>query len=152
MQTFMPYSNFLESVSCLDRKRLGKQRVETKQILLALGVPVGEHKPMKSSWSSHPATRMWKGYEGALCVYGWMACNEWKDRGYKDTLGSQFLKASTGRSIKPPPWMGDEGFHASHRSNLLRKLPEHYASFGWSEPNDLPYVWPVKKEVELACQ
>ena len=33
--------------------------------------------------------------------------------------------------------------HASHRSNLLRKDPEHYMQFGWTEPPDLPYVWPV---------
>jgi hypothetical protein len=41
-----------------------------------------------------------------------------------------------------PPWLGCDEFHSSHRSNLLRKLPEHYSQFGWSEPNDLPYVWP----------
>ena len=33
--------------------------------------------------------------------------------------------------------------HASHRSNLLRKEPAHYTQFGWTEPPDLPYVWPV---------
>lgn len=33
--------------------------------------------------------------------------------------------------------------HASHRSNLLRKEPEYYTQFGWTEPPDLPYVWPV---------
>lgn len=33
--------------------------------------------------------------------------------------------------------------HASHRSNLLRKEPEHYTQFGWTEPPDLAYVWPV---------
>jgi hypothetical protein len=44
-----------------------------------------------------------------------------------------------------PPWLGDEAFHASHRSNLLRKNPEWYGQFGWTEPDDLPYVWPVGK-------
>lgn len=33
MQTFLPYSSFEESAKCLDNKRLGKQRVEAKQIL-----------------------------------------------------------------------------------------------------------------------
>jgi hypothetical protein len=42
-----------------------------------------------------------------------------------------------------PSWWGDDAVHASHRSNLLRKLPEHYSRFGWSEPCDLPYVWPT---------
>jgi hypothetical protein len=29
------------------------------------------------------------------------------------------------------------------RSNLLRKLPEHYGILFPDVPNDLPYVWPV---------
>jgi hypothetical protein len=41
-----------------------------------------------------------------------------------------------------PPWLGDERLHASHRSNLLRKDPEHYGQFEWTEPDDLPYWWP----------
>ena len=42
-----------------------------------------------------------------------------------------------------PSWLGDLDFHASHRSNLLRKDPEWYGQFGWNDPHDLPYVWPV---------
>ena len=33
MQTFMPYPDYSESARCLDRQRLGKQRVEAFQIL-----------------------------------------------------------------------------------------------------------------------
>lgn len=33
MQTFLPYPEFIKSAQCLDNKRLGKQRVEAKQIL-----------------------------------------------------------------------------------------------------------------------
>jgi len=35
MQTFLPYPDFLQSLQSLDNKRLGKQRVETFQILNA---------------------------------------------------------------------------------------------------------------------
>lgn len=42
------------------------------------------------------------------------------------------------------PWLGDPAFHASHRSNLLRKNAEHYGAFGWTESPDLEYVWPVR--------
>jgi len=57
MQTFMPYgSQYDQTAKCLDVKRLGKQRVETYQILKAL---LGESK----GWRNHPATRMWEGYE-----------------------------------------------------------------------------------------
>lgn len=45
-----------------------------------------------------------------------------------------------------PPWLGDEAFHRSHQSNLLRKLPEHYGPLFPGVPDDLPYVWPQPKE------
>jgi predicted TPR repeat methyltransferase len=42
-----------------------------------------------------------------------------------------------------PTWLGDEELHRSHRSNLLRKFPDHYASLFENDlPDDLPYVWP----------
>jgi hypothetical protein len=149
MQTFLPYPNYEESAQCLDYRRLGKQRVECKQILLALGVPIGAHRPKKSGWKNHPAIKMWRGYEIALCTYSIEICAEWKHRGYKDCLSEQFLFAirqlaeHTDEKPGSPPWLGDDFFHSSHRSNLLRKDPEHYSQFGWREPDNLPYVWPL---------
>ena len=40
-----------------------------------------------------------------------------------------------------PLWFGNENFHASHISNLLRKNFEYYSQFGWKEDINLPYVW-----------
>jgi hypothetical protein len=42
-----------------------------------------------------------------------------------------------------PSWLGDERVHSSHRSNLLRKRPEHYGLLGWTEGPDMPYHWPL---------
>ena len=39
MQTFLPDPDFARSARCLDRLRLGKQRVEVLQLLRALLVP-----------------------------------------------------------------------------------------------------------------
>lgn len=151
MQTFLPYPSFLDSARCLDYRRLGKQRVECKQILQALGVPVGgplRDKP--SSWRNHPATRMWQGHEYSLSLYAIAVCLEWRRRGYRDTLLHQFMQvAADAPNTGRPPWLGCDEFHASHRSNLLRKLPAHYSAFGWSEPDDLPYVWPIGTAVAL---
>lgn len=148
MQTFLPFADFHESAGCLDRMRLGKQRVETKQILIALGVDVGMHRGnLLSRWRRHPAVRMWRGHEQALCVYGTVVCQEWMRRGYHDTLNMQFVEAyqriRSENGVAKPAWLGDRAVHASHRSNLLRKDSEHYGQFGWSEPADLEYVWPV---------
>ncbi len=153
MQTFLPYPSFRESARCLDYRRLGKQRVECKQLLLALGVPVGEHQPKRSSWVNHPAARMWRGHEFSLVEYAMEVCHEWIRRGYNDTLLPQFKDAwwqiawNSDRLIASPNWLGYDALHSSHRSNLLRKDREWYGRFGWQEPADLPYVWPVEKEV-----
>ena len=149
MQTFLPYPSFRESAKSLDSKRLGKQRVESKQILIALGYGVGEHEGNPNSrWRHHPAVRMWRGHEFYLVDYSLAVCCEWIIRGYRDTLHDQFHRLWTRLGMAKdtwhrPEWIGDENFHASHRSNLLRKLPDHYSQFGWTEPDDLEYVWPV---------
>jgi len=131
MQTFLPYPSMGLSVRCLDYRRLGKQRVEALQILNALD---GKSK----GWVNHPATKMWRGYEAALRFYRDLCIEEWVRRGYKNTM----QKEDAHGVIRLPPWLGDESLHASHRSNLLKKDPQHYGQFGWSEPHDLPYVWP----------
>lgn len=136
MQTFLPYPSFSASASILDMRRLGKQRVEAKQILLSL---TGESR----GWRNHPAVRMWAGYEPALALYGVSVCREWKSRGYRDSLLPMFEEfVATKFDGRLPRWLGDEAFHASHRSNLLRKNPSWYTRFGWIEPETLAYVWP----------
>lgn len=134
MQTFLPYQDFVESARCLDYRRLGKQRVECLQILNALE---GKSK----GWTNHPATRMWRGYEDALRLYMCVVVWEWTDRGYRNNivLPRDFVTDA----FRYPPWLGDERLHASHKSNLLRKDPVHYGQFGWTEPNDLKYFWPI---------
>lgn len=138
MQTFLPYPSFADSARVLDNRRLGKQRVETLQILNALTDPT-------KGWKNHPATKMWAGCTAALARYGLAICAEWKGRGFRDTCAEKMMAhiPTDGRFIAYPLWLGDEALHASHRSNLLRKDPDHYGQFGWTEPSDLPYVWPA---------
>ncbi len=145
MQTFLPYAHFQSSAEVLDYRRLGKQRVEALQILTTLVTG-------RKAWANHPATLMWKGYEQALAEYGRACCEEWvSNRGFKDTcrdkinalLGPPGAGATLVQTYRMPPWLGDPEFHASHRSNLLRKSPQYYYRFNWAEPDDLPYVWPV---------
>lgn len=144
MQTFLPYPDFAASARCLDRARLGKQRIEVRQLLRAIKSPT-------EPWGRHPAAVMWRGYADALGAYLDAILTEWLFRGYKNSIPYAF-DAGDGFSfaayllqegqIALPPWLGNPAFHASHRSNLLRKDPTHYAQFGWAEPSDLPYVWP----------
>jgi len=144
MQTFLPYASYTRSAEVLDLQRLGKQVIETGQIVRALVDP-------DYGWQHHPATRMWRGHTFELLVYLSEVHAEWERR--RDTshqavanlyrwLAERNVHPVDLPGLYPPSWLGDPDFHASHRSNLLRKDPEHYGRYGWTEPNDLPYVWP----------
>lgn len=130
MQTFLPIPSFTESAKILDYKRLGKQRVEAMQILNTL-------QGKSNGWKNHPAVQMWRGYENALAAYMDACIDEWISRGYRNTM--QLIRPT---DVILPPWFGNEAFHASHRSNLLRKSPDFYSKFEWKEGPDIPYVWP----------
>jgi len=133
MQTFLPYADLQESVRVLDYRRLGKQRVETFQVLNILL----DRTPTKG-WRNHPVTRMWTGYEAALQLYQNYTIAEWIKRGYKNTMQFEVFDAA---EVLMPSWFGCDDFHRSHRSNLLRKDYEYYSQY-FDEPNDIEYFWP----------
>jgi len=148
MQTFLPYKDFDKSAQVLDMKRLGKQRVETFQVLRALTIP-------DYGWQSHPAVKMWRGHITTLYIYQHAICTEWTSRGYKDTClqKSDDLVAEYYKSLPEgspaaeiaPAWLGNEDLHRSHRSNLVRKQPDFYTPlFEADLPGNLEYVWPIQ--------
>lgn len=130
MQTFLPYPSFAASAAALDSPRLGKQRVETLQILRALVIP-------EYGWRSHPAVVMWRGYVPALVCYGLTCVAEWRGRGHADSTDVQiaeFAPSTAGADQDRlaargllPPWLGASDVHASHRTALTRKDPDRYA-------------------------
>jgi len=133
MQTFLPYPNLKKSLKTLDSRRLGKQRVEAFQILNIL-----LERTEKKGWKNHPAVKMWRGYENALKLYFNKAVKLWISKGYKNTMKFEKIDGK----IILPKWFGNKNFHASHRSNLLRKDAEFYGKFDWKESDNLEYVWP----------
>lgn len=151
IQTFLPYADFVTTAQVLDNKRLGKQRVETLQILnTLLGIRQG--------WANHPAVKMWRGHELLLVKYGVAVCDEWIGRGYKDTCRDKIidlgkliptadLPAAFGSvreaQEREPVWLGNKELHISHQSNLIRKDPIYYSPIFGDVPDDLPYVWPL---------
>lgn len=143
VQTFIVSSDPASTAKKLDRQRLGKQRVEALQILRTL---LGE----SDGWKNHPAVKMWRGHEGDLAFYGLVMCEEWISRGYMDTCASSIRSLCKTHRIRvfkrfrggPDHLYRNRAFIRSHRSNLLRKNPEHYSQFGWKVPSNLPYVWP----------
>jgi hypothetical protein len=146
VQTFLPYSDFDASARVLDRARLGKQRVETLQVMRALVVP-------GYGWQHHPVVAMWRGYRPALMAYQAATCAAWTDLGFADTCLPKTLEAlelvpSDAEAYRSgdfelPPWMGRPEIHRSHRSKLIAKAPEFYRHLFPDDPPGLDYVWPV---------
>ena len=158
MQTFLPYPDFAACARVLDTRRLGKQRVETLQIVRALLVP-------DYGWRHHPAVLMWKGYPEALGRYGLEVCGEWRARGFADTcqpkilahlglLGVELVRGQEELAAAGalPPWLGDPALHRSHQSALLRKDPEVYDPRFPGVRDDLPYVWPVRSQQAIELE
>lgn len=154
MQTFLPFPCFAQSARCLTNDRVYNQVNEAVVIartLLGLYPPTKTGRP--GGWPYHPATRMWAGHTFALIDYAMVCYAESKRRGinvdparFTELTDLQGVSVDTGM----PHWFGDEAFHRSHRSNLIRKRPDVYrGQLGWSEPDDLPYVWPKPRTAEL---
>lgn len=145
MQTFVPEDTFEDSVAVLDRQRLGKQRVETLQIMKALA-------GLSKGWTNHPATRMWRGYERALLSYQAATIQEWEFRGYNDTCWQKTVDVYVNHfPITPfeyPHWWGDNRVHDSHKSALVFKAPDWYNQYYPNVVGEYNYYWPVQKEDE----
>lgn len=148
MQTFLPYADFDRTMAVLDRRRLGKQRVECIQIVRGLTVP-------DYAWRRHPAVRMWAGWLEALGAYAFASTRAWTAAGHADTCADTIAadlaaagvtrvrtQAELAAAGELPAWLGDADFHRSHQSSLLRKDPAHYGPLFPGVPDDLPYVWP----------
>lgn len=138
MQTFLPYPDFERTAKVLDYRRLGKQRIEAKQILQLL---IGERD---NNWKHHPAVKMWAGHEAALVEYAIAICQEWRQRGYIDNQLDVFRDYQKKLGpVKYPPWMGSQSFHLSHRQALMFKNSEHYKKYFRKVTPKLDYIWPV---------
>lgn len=166
MQTFLPITStdFRESASVLDPKRLNKQALEGWQILMVLLEldPNGNYRKPKG-WVNHPAVKMWRGYEHVLYEYITSMTSEWHMRGYrttidykaKDTFDTAY-EADKNRFLDGlPSWMSNPVLYgqitASHRSALLVKDYDWYSQFGWPEDTGEPqmdyvYVWPEEED------
>ena len=151
MQTFLPNQDFTKSAELLDWRRLGKQRVETLQILRAL---LWETE----GWRNHPAALMWEGYEFQLSRYGLYMCREWKRRGYNPGVTQPQLRAlynvmkedPTAYPHAKPWWLGRKKFHQAHRRMLVWKAPNHYLGL-FKDVLEVPevkpeYWWPLRRQ------
>lgn len=137
MQTFLPYPDYYQSMQCLDPKRLGNQVYREGLTLL------------RGKWPNHPASKMWRGCKVSLCDYLLAGLVVLCERGFnyphheEEIIRRRKFWFEYEHGNLPPRWLGNDDFHAAHRSNLLRKNPDWYGQFNWTEPDNLPYIWPT---------
>ena len=150
MQTFLPFDDFVRSISVLDARRARKQVIEASQLLDTL-----LNRKDKSGWSNHPAALMWRGYEDALKIYQAVAY----ELTSANTTWNKQQKEIVAPGVYPLPyWFGWPLFHESHKSRLYQKSVENVNKFNEELFNNLRnngiangsigYVWPVQKQVE----
>lgn len=142
VNTFLPYSNFKKCAKILDNKRLGKQRVEAKQILNIL---LNETKTQ--GWRNHVVTLMWKGHEEALKYYYNCIVKEWISRGFENNMPLYKI------NHKPnTPWfVKNASLQMSHRASLVRKEPKFYKHLFPEVPASYlkyKYIWPAQLNEE----
>ena len=111
MQVFLPYPEFKKSLECLDPTRLGKQIYHEAPILINGG------------WKNHPAYKIWENHKYMLCKYGLVGLSvlESRDKKYPrwEKWYSEKIKEFMNTGL--PDIVGNDKFHASHRSKLLFK-------------------------------
>src|SRR3712207_9150407 len=120
MQTFLPVADFEESARLLDSPRLGKQRVETLQVLRALELP-------DYGWASHPVAHMWRGRTSGLVAYGLAMVRVWRERAFPDSTEKLVGGCAPGvagvaqedpaAGAPLPPGGGEPALPRSHRSH-----------------------------------
>lgn len=145
MQTFLPETTFWDSAATLDNVRLNKQLLEGYQIMNAIfltpdggGSRVDGKVPFASN---HPATNMWRGHEFWLLQYLGDVEQEARLRGIKtdknwDNIQTVYQKSPwtyQDCNTPEPNWWLDplerERVLWTHRANLYRKDPIHYAQY-----------------------
>lgn len=143
MQTFLSEPTFEESVAVIDPKRLNKQLFECRQILDAIiKTPEGGRQKVNGKYvfaANHPATNMYRGYEGFLIEYASFCAVELNRRDaawqthwfFIQSLVQDNPGAFTYKTI--PDWWTDpvqkDKIMYTHRASLYRKNPEHYSQY-----------------------
>ena len=133
-------ADFEVSATMLDDSRLGKQRLEAKQILDAIH-SIQSGNP-KKGWINHPCTKMWSDYVPALKFYANCIIKEWIKRGKQNNM--QIYKEDS--KVVFPWWTSWRRLHHSHRAMLLRKAPLWYTGKFEVDSDHMKfgYIWPSK--------
>ncbi|WP_069806642.1 pyrimidine dimer DNA glycosylase/endonuclease V [Vulcanisaeta thermophila] len=148
MQVFRPYIDHARSAWFLDNLRLGRQRVEAKQVMLAILRRMGLINDGKRGWLNHPIVLLYynngEPYINDLIQYFNAVVREWVSRGFTNNIGLRDIEHLLTR-VKGADGTPVNGVMArEYRRVLLLKDPCHYLGrFSDDEVNELINTEPV---------
>lgn len=122
MQTFLPYKDFRKALETLDDKRLGKQRVEAKQVIDSILLRPKKDGSKRKGYLNHSINNLWRDYIPALQLYYNLSLELWAERGFQNII---LKPESVDGEVVMPPWLTDE-FCDKHKQLLLEKKPDFY--------------------------
>gem|GEM_PF-362219 len=130
MQIFRPYIDWHMSAQVLDDRRLGKQRVEAKQVMMTILRKMGLIKDERRGWLNHPIVLMYynggRPYFKDLGGYFNACIEEWRRRGMRSQISLsdiEHLILGAGSAEGHPLTHVHE---VEYRRVLILKEPEHY--------------------------
>ncbi len=146
---FRPYTDWERSAACLDDLRLGKQRVEAKQILYVFLRKLGIVRDGKRGWLTHPIVLLYfnngKPYIDDVVGFFQACVKEWKKRGKQNFICLDDIQQFI-RQIEKTPGTPITRLHEiEYRRILLIKNPNHYVKvFSKSEILEVLETEPIK--------
>jgi hypothetical protein len=130
MQIFRPYIDWHMSAQVLDDRRLGKQRVETKQVMMAILRKMGLIKDEKRGWLNHPIVLMYynggRPYFKDLGGYFNACIEEWRRRGMRSQISLSDIEHLILRAGSAEGHPLTHVHEVEYRRVLILKEPEHY--------------------------
>ncbi len=152
VNTFVLTNTPESTVKLLDYKRLGKQRVEAKQIIEIIEKSSKLHSLLmkesntKISWANHPIVAMWCNNLNGLKYYCNACIREWINRGYKNNMTLYSIQE---KLEDLPWWFCNIQLQNSHRASLIRKDSIYYKDLSCiPDYINYGYIWINKLPIE----
>ncbi|CCC82231.1 pyrimidine dimer DNA glycosylase/endonuclease V [Thermoproteus tenax] len=130
MQIFRPYIDWSRSAGVLDDKRLGKQRVEAKQVILAILRRLGVLQDGRRGWLNHPIVLLYYNrgipYIEDLIGFFHATVEEWVRRGHQNNISLDDIESLLSRVPRAKGTPITHVHEVEYRRVLLLKDPCHY--------------------------
>jgi hypothetical protein len=130
MQVFRPYVDWHMSARVLDARRLGKQRVEAKQVIMAILRKMGLIRDGGRGWLNHPIVLMYyndgRPYLRDLIGYFNACVEEWRCRGMRSSISLSDIEHLILGVVSAEGHPLTHMHEVEYRRVLILKDPEHY--------------------------